>query len=110
MHAGQIIKLIRTVDGLPQGTLAHKLNVTGAYLSQVENGKRQPSLSFLRQFSQKFSVPLPLLLLSDQTDEAYNEIFVQLREILARLLAARASQLQTQRQFELWEYSDKEKD
>ena len=103
MYTGQIIKLIRTVDGISQGELARKLHVTRTYLSQVENGKKQPSINLLKQFSEKFSVPLPLLFLGEREDEIHEDIFKELQEILARLLAARASQLKKESKLELWE-------
>lgn len=96
MYAGQIIKLIRTVEGLAQGTLAERLNVTRSYLCQIENGRKQPSLSFLRNFSKQFRVPLPLLVLGEQEHNDNDDLFSELRKILSELLTARASQLHAQ--------------
>lgn len=110
MYAGQIIRLVRTVEGLPQGELARRLSVTSSYLSQVENGRKQPSLSFLKQVSDEFSFPLSLLVLGDQTDKAHREIFAELQNILAKLLLARASQIGDKGQLGLWDWHDKEKD
>jgi len=92
MNTGHIIKLIRTADGLGQGDLAEKLNVSRTYLCQIENGRKQPSLSFLKQFSNQFSVPLPLLVVGEQIENENEEIFAELREIFAKVLASRASQ------------------
>ena len=92
MNTGHIIKLIRTADGLGQGDLAEKLNVSRTYLCQIENGRKQPSLSFLKQFSSQFSVPLPLLVVGEQIENENEEIFAELREIFAKVLASRASQ------------------
>jgi len=91
-NTGHIIKLIRTADGLGQGDLAEKLNVSRTYLCQIENGRKQPSLSFLKQFSNQFSVPLPLLVVGEQIENENEEIFAELREIFAKVLASRASQ------------------
>lgn len=101
MYAGQIIKLIRTVEGLAQGTLAKKLKVTRAYLCQIENGRKQPSLSFLKRFSQQFNVPLPLLFIGEQENNYDDDVFSELRKILAELLTARSSQLHAQTQSKL---------
>ena len=92
MNTGHIIKLIRTADGLGQGDLAEKLNVSRTYLCQIENGRKQPSLSFLKQFSNQVSVPLPLLVVGEQIENENEEIFAELREIFAKVLASRASQ------------------
>ena len=92
MNTGQIIKLIRTADGLGQGDLAEKLNVSRTYLCQIENGHKQPSLSFLKQFSSQFSAPLPLLVASEQILNENEEIFAELRGIFVKVLASRISQ------------------
>ncbi|MBL7154180.1 MAG: helix-turn-helix transcriptional regulator [Phycisphaerae bacterium] len=94
MNTGQIIRLIRTADGLAQGALAERLNVSRTYLCQIENGRKQASLSFLKNFSQQFSVPLPLLFFGEQTQVANDEIMAELREIFARVLVSRASQVE----------------
>ena len=103
MYAGQIIRLVRTVEGLPQGELARRLSVTSSYLSQVENGRKQPSLSFLKQVSDEFSLPLPLLVLGDQTDKAHREIFAELQNILAKFLLARVAHIGAKGQLGLWD-------
>ncbi len=92
MKTGHIIKLIRTADGLGQGDLAEKLNISRTYLCQIENGRKQPSLSFLKQFSCQFSIPLPLLVADEQIQNENDEIFSELREIFVKVLASRVSQ------------------
>jgi transcriptional regulator with XRE-family HTH domain len=91
MNTGKIIKLIRVADGLGQGELAQKLNISRTYLCQIENGRKQPSLSFLKHFSQRFSIPLPLLVLGEQIQDENNEIFHELREIFVKILTLRES-------------------
>ena len=85
MYAGQIIRLVRTVEGLPQGELARRLSVTSSYLSQVENGRKQPSLSFLKQVSEELSFPIALLVLGEQTNKAHREIFADIQRDLIHL-------------------------
>jgi transcriptional regulator with XRE-family HTH domain len=101
MFAGQIIKLIRTADGLQQGQIAQSLDISRAYLSQIENGRKEPSLSFLKRCSKILRVPLPLLLLSEQTPNDDN-VLAELREILAGILMARATQLSDGKQLGFW--------
>jgi transcriptional regulator with XRE-family HTH domain len=110
MNAGQIIRLVRTIERLPQGELARRLSVTSSYLSQIENGKKQPSLSLLKQISEEFSFPLPLLVLGDKSDKTHKEIFAELQNILSKLLLARAEQVGKKDQLGLWDWNDKEKD
>jgi transcriptional regulator with XRE-family HTH domain len=93
MHTGQIIKLVRTIDGIAQGDAARKLRVTTGYLSQVENGRKKPGLDLLKNFSKEFDVPLPLLFLSAEDLGEGNEIVSELRKLLTELIVARAAQM-----------------
>jgi len=58
MSIGSTLKLLRIASDLKQSSLAKDLNVTANYLSLVENGKKEPSLTFLKKFSQRLNTPL----------------------------------------------------
>ena len=58
MTIGSTLKLLRTASNLTQSSLAKDLNVTANYLSLVENGRKEPSLAFLKRFSKKLDAPL----------------------------------------------------
>ena len=62
MTTGLIIKLFRTAEGLSQTGLAGELHVSRSYLSQLEKGRRQPCLNFLKGVSKFFNIPTALLL------------------------------------------------
>ncbi|MCP4991149.1 MAG: helix-turn-helix transcriptional regulator [Colwellia sp.] len=87
MNSGTIIKLLRTAEGISQVDLSEKIGVTRAYLSQVENNHKQPGLSFLKEVSKTFGIPLVLLL----ADEEYSnsEVYNELKNILGDILAAK---------------------
>jgi len=87
MTTGLIIKLLRTADSLSQTELARRLGVTRAYLSQVENSKKQPGLPLLRDVSRVFQIPMALLVVDEGEGAEFNEM----REILGSLLSARLS-------------------
>lgn len=85
MKSGRIIKLFRTTEGLSQIALAESLGVSRTYLSQVENERKQPSMTFLNKVSEIFNVPLPLLLVGEGTSDpqVFNELSILLRDFLA---------------------------
>ena len=58
MSIGSTLKLLRIASDLKQSSLAKDLDVTANYLSLVENGKKEPSLTFLKKFSQRLNIPL----------------------------------------------------
>lgn len=62
MNTGQTLRMLRVAADLKQGILAHDLDVTPNYLSLIENGKKEPSLTFLKKFSKRMGVSLGYLL------------------------------------------------
>jgi transcriptional regulator with XRE-family HTH domain len=58
MSIGSTLKLLRVASDLKQTSLAKDLNVTANYLSLVESGKKEPSLTFLKKFAHRLNVPL----------------------------------------------------
>jgi len=86
---GNAIKLVRTASGTKQGVLAKNLNVSANYLSLVENGKREPSISFLKRLAGGLGVPVGIFFLWQEMNPRKPEEprLDQLREILTRLEA-----------------------
>jgi len=70
MTIGKTLKLLRVAADLSQGRLARELKFTPGYLSLVEGGKRQPSLSFLEAAANRFRIPVGLLMLDGTTVDA----------------------------------------
>lgn len=62
MNTGQTLKMLRVAANLKQGVLAKDLNITPNYLSLIENGKKEPSLTLLKNFSKRMGVSLGYLL------------------------------------------------
>jgi len=90
MTLGNAIKLVRTAGRLKQRALAKKLNVSENYLSLIENGKREPSLSFLRGIAKALDVPVGIFFLWQDFDtekRTDGKSIDQIRDLLARLEA-----------------------
>lgn len=87
MNSGTIIKLLRTAEGISQICLSEKIGVSRAYLSQVENNRKRPGLSFFKEVSKVFDIPL-VLLLADE-DISNSEVYNELKKILSNILAAK---------------------
>lgn len=64
MELGNTLRLLRVAAGLKQVDLAARVGVTPNYLSMVENGKRVPSLSFVKSISEELDIPVGLLFLN----------------------------------------------
>ncbi len=59
---GAVIRASRTQAGLSLRVLAERTGVSNAYLSQIERGLHEPSLSVLRAVARALGVPLEALL------------------------------------------------
>jgi transcriptional regulator with XRE-family HTH domain len=92
MQIGKNIRTLREERGLDQGELADRVGITQPYLSQLENGQRDPSVSLLRKIVDELETSLPgLFLLSmDEEDvrpdhrEAFRKLQPHLKEFLLR--------------------------
>jgi transcriptional regulator with XRE-family HTH domain len=86
MNLGQATKLMRTASGLRQKEIADQLGVTANYISLIENGKREPSVAFLRHLAKALGVPVGLFFLWEETESKSSKTGVdQLRDILTQL-------------------------
>jgi transcriptional regulator with XRE-family HTH domain len=87
---GNAIKLVRTASGIKQRALAKNLDISANYLSLIENGKREPSISFLRRLARELGVPMGIFFLWQEIDpiKSRNSGLDNLRELLTRLEGA----------------------
>ena len=60
MTTGKVLKLFRLTVGenFTASDLAEKIGVSKAYISAVENNKREPGIKGLKKFSEAFNVPV----------------------------------------------------
>lgn len=63
MNVGTAIEEIRRQKDVSQKDLASRSNIGQSYLSSIENNKKDPNLSTLKDISDALEVPLPLLFL-----------------------------------------------
>ena len=60
-HLGSRLNEIRLKTGLSLREIARQLNVSPSFVSQIENGKSQPSVSTLYEMAKLLSVPVDVL-------------------------------------------------
>lgn len=70
MKMGEKIRNIRKTQGLSLSELADKIGKTSSYLSQVERGLAEPSITALREISKALNVPIFYFLIEDQKHNA----------------------------------------
>lgn len=63
----EALRLVRVYHDLSQSQLSSELGVSNSHLSEVEAGKKSPSLDLLGKYSQRFDVPVSSLLFFSET-------------------------------------------
>lgn len=58
----EALRLIRAYHDLSQTQLCSELGISNSYLSEIESGKKMPSLDLLSKYSQYFDVPVSSLI------------------------------------------------
>jgi XRE family transcriptional regulator, regulator of sulfur utilization len=88
VELGRAIKVMRTASGIKQKEIASRTGVTANYVSLVEAGKREPSISFLRQIAKVIGVPVGLFFLWEEgAGEKSPKSDPQVRALLTELEA-----------------------
>jgi transcriptional regulator with XRE-family HTH domain len=56
------LKMIRVFHDISQKQLAERLGIAPSFLSEIESGKKQPTLSLLEKYSEEFKIPVSSIL------------------------------------------------
>lgn len=92
MDIGRAIRFCRQQKGLTQPQLAERAELSASYLSVLEKGKRDPSLSSLQGIARGLGVPLSVLMFVAAEPSDVETLSPDLQEKLAaatmKLLAA----------------------
>ncbi len=62
MNIGHALKMCRSAKKLSLGDLAELTDLSISYLSMIESGKREPTLSSMEKIAGAMGVPTPILL------------------------------------------------
>lgn len=91
LNLGLRFKLFRVCSGLKQRDVADTLDVSVNYVSMIERGKREPTLSYLRKFAALVKAPASILLW-EPAEEPQGDIEAhELRQKIAALMVEYAS-------------------
>ena len=80
---GKTIKFLRIAKGLKQVELSERLEVSKNYISLIENDKREPSLSFLKELAKVLDVPVGMFFL--EIDMSKKEVSPRERDLLMKM-------------------------
>lgn len=80
---GEALRLVRAFHDESQTDLAQSLQISRSYLSELESGKKNPSLDLLKRYSEHFRLPVSTLVLFSESD-CYSEQDVRVKSALSR--------------------------
>lgn len=83
MNLGKAIKLCRTQRGLNQSELANIAGISVSYLSLLERGKRDPTISTTEGIANALKVPLSILVFLAANNTEKSELGSELCEKLS---------------------------
>lgn len=63
------LKVVRQYHNISQVNLAKNLSISNSYLSELESGKKEPTLEILHKYAAEFKVPLSSLVVFSETLE-----------------------------------------
>jgi len=90
MSIGKTIGKLRKIRRFSQGELASEANITQAYLSSIENGKRDPTVSKLEAIALALSIPLPIIFFLSlepaNLPEGKRDLFEVLKPLMENLI------------------------
>lgn len=80
MMIGETLKRLRKIYGFTASELSSIINISPSYLSEIENGKKQPSLELLEKLSKLYGIKTSSLILLSEKIEDDNDrgtLFIQ---------------------------------
>lgn len=80
---GRAIKLCRTQRGLNQTELAQAAGISFSYLSLLERGKRDPTMSTIENLANALAVPVIMLIFLAEDDAGKAALSAELLEKLS---------------------------
>lgn len=89
MSIGNTIKGIRKKRKLTQQELANELKISRSYLSDIENGRKHPSIKTIQTLADKLNVTVSYLtsghkMFKDLTDEEKKQQFLEINKNIAK--------------------------
>ena len=58
----EALRLVRVFHDMSQTALAERLGISKSYLSEIESGKKSPTLELIQKYAETFGMPLSSLL------------------------------------------------
>lgn len=89
----EALRLIRVFHDMKQNELASRLGVSTSYLSEIEKGKKTPSVDIIQKYASEFQIPPSSILFfseelqsNSENDEQSNRVKGRISEKIIQFL------------------------
>ena len=69
-HLAEALRLIRVFHDLKQCELSNRLGISKSYVSEIETGRKEPSIGVISKYAEEFKIPLSSILFF--SEQLYN--------------------------------------
>lgn len=83
-NLGWMLKNIRIFNHLTQLELSDKIKLSRSYLSEIESGKKTPTIEILKKYSNYFDIPLSAILLFAENYDNKKDLKNKAKKILTK--------------------------
>ena len=83
----EALRLIRVFHDVKQNELAVRLGISNSYLSEIESGKKAPSVEIIEKYASEFQIPASsILFFSEQLGDlsSSHDVADKARAVIAR--------------------------
>lgn len=77
---GEALRLLRIFSGYKSVELAKELNISQSYISEIENGKKQPTIELLDRYAKVFNMKKSTLMLFAESIEEDKQVIKDKRQ------------------------------
>lgn len=83
---GEALRLLRIFNGYKSAEVAKKIGTSQGYVSEIENGRKQPSLEVLEKYAALFEMKLSTLMLFAESldEEEKNKKDIKAKQYVAK--------------------------
>jgi DNA-binding XRE family transcriptional regulator len=82
MMLNDALRLIRVYHDIKQNEAAEKLGISKSYLSEIEKGRKKPTLEIVEKYSSVFSIPVSSIMFFSESMES-DRSFSNVRQAVA---------------------------
>ena len=76
----EALRLIRVFHDLNQSDLAEQIEISKSYLSEIEGGKKEPSLELIKKYSVRFDIPISSIMFFSENLDMDGSVSKQARK------------------------------